>query len=702
MTRTNRSALAFFGILAAVFLVAGLAVSLGDGSPPTRGRPVALGDVRLVSVSSCDELLDWYRTVATDTDAGMLGGGYGGDVMFATGGPVAARESSATTGAAAPAADQASGAGYSTTNVQERGVDEPDTVKTNGEIIVTASYDKFEIIDVGGDGPRLVATLPLEQGGTEILLSGDRVLALTTTWRADPNASPPSPEGDQRVMMMPVQGKPVTVLTSIDISDPANPRVIDTKDVDGTYRTARATGTSARVVVVAYPQLPAPGPMVYDSQDQTVVEQRLEEWKTQAIASMTIDDWAPVANGDCSSVTRTSNPEGLGSTSILTFDLQGSLDQLDSDTIVADAGTVYASTDRLFIATSRWSQTAVASGDTTTRADDQVSTELHSFDTSDASQTVYVGSGAVQGYLLNQWSLSEQDGFLRVATTQEAPWDEQSQTQSTQSGITVLAEQADALVEVGRVDGLGVTERIQAVRYIGDLAYVVTFRQTDPLYVIDLSDPTAPRVAGELKVNGYSAYLHPIDDGRLIGVGQDATDEGQVLGTQVGTFDVTNPASPSRIDTLRVDGASSAVEYDPRAFLWWDQTRTVVIPIEIYPTLDCPPNAECLFTEEQSRPFMGAVAFGVGADGSIVERGSVSHDGRGEQADGYYPVIRSLVVGDSLYTISDAGVLKSDLSSLADQGFAQFPTPDYPDQPIGIDGGGTSGSSPGIVTPVEG
>ena len=81
MTRTNRSALAFFGILAAVFLVAGLAVSLGDGSPPTRGRPVALGEVRLVSVSSCDELLNWYRVVATDTDAGMLGGGYGGDVM---------------------------------------------------------------------------------------------------------------------------------------------------------------------------------------------------------------------------------------------------------------------------------------------------------------------------------------------------------------------------------------------------------------------------------------------------------------------------------------------------------------------------------------------------------------------------------------------------------------------------------------------
>lgn len=677
MNRTNRSALAFFGVLAAVFLVAGLAVAIGGGDDKPGRGPVALGDVRLVAVSSCDELLTWYRDMATDTDAGMLGGygGFatgGGDAMMreATGAPAT---SMAASPGAATATDQAVTRGsatpnaYSTTNVQERDVDEPDTVKTNGDVVITTSYNRLQIVDVSGDAPALVSTVELEQGTTEILLSGDRLLALTTTWRQDDNASAPQSDSDQRVMIMPVQGRQVTVLTSIDISDPADPQVLATREIDGTYRAARATGTTARVVLVAYPQLPMPGPAVYESQDQVAVGRRLEEWKADAISSMTIDDWVPGTEGDCSTVTRTSTPEGLGSTTVLTFDLQGSLDELDRDTIVADAGTVYASPDRLVIATSRWSQTNQPKG--------QVSTELHSFAIDDPATTSYVASGETPGYLLNQWSVSERDGNIRVATTEEPPWDQQERVNETQSGIAVLAERDDELVEVGRIDGLGVSERIQAVRYVEDMAYVVTFRQTDPLYAIDLSDPAAPRRVGELEINGYSAYLHPIDDGRLLGVGQDATDEGRTLGTQIGTFDISDPAAPTRIDAVRIDGGTSAVEYDPRAFLWWDATRTAVLPIEIYPKMDCPPGAECAFSEAESRPYMGAVAFDVGDDGSIVERGRVTHVNRGADQRGWYPITRTLVVGDALYTVSEAGVLRSDLSSLGDEGFAQFPAP---------------------------
>ena len=691
MTDSKSPLIRLVGFFAVLFLVAGVAIALGgsdDDDRRPRARQVAIGDVRLISIQDCDELLDWYRTVASETPAGMLGG-YG-SVMGAAegGGDMGLRRDAAQTAAAPTAAleDSAAAGGasgddaFSGTNVQERDVDEPDTVKTDGDILVHATFDKLEIVDIGDGEPRLISTVPLEQGGTEIILSGDRVLALTGVWREDPNAAP-QPAGDERLMIMPVQGKQVTVLTSIDISDPANPQIVETSEIPGAYRSARATGTTARVVVVNTPQLPMPGPAVYDSQDQRVIEQRLEEWKTEAIAAMTLEDWAPATGGDCTSVTRTAAPEGMSTTSVITLDLQGSLQQLDNESIVADAGTIYASTDRLVIATSRWSQMAQPNG--------VVSTELHAFDIT-APDTTYIGSGAVEGHLLNQFALSARAGYVRVATTEDAPWDPATETQQTQSGITVLQEQGDALVEVGRVDGLGPTERIQAVRYIGDIAYVVTFRQTDPLYAIDLSDPTAPRVVGELKINGYSAYLHPIDDDRLLGVGQDATDEGQTLGTQVSSFDITDLANTERIDSLRIDGGSSAVEWDHRAFLWWESTRTAVIPIEIYPRLDCPPNAECSFSEEQSRPYMGAVAFTIGQDGSIVEAGRVSHVERGAQRDGWYPVTRSLVVGDALYTVSDAGVLKSDLASLADLGFAQFPAPEqgddkpFPVEPSGI------------------
>ena len=704
MTDSKAPLTKLVGFLAVLFLVAGVAIALGDGDDDAVGRrPVALGDVRLIAIDDCDELLDWYRTVASETPAGALGG-YGG-VMYAAEGDMAVARDSVASGAATagPTAETAQddsggvggGDGFSTTNVQERGVDEPDTVKTDGDVLVHARPTGIEIVDVGDDEPRLLATVPLEGGATEIILSGDRVLALTSVWREDPQASPIASRGavEDRMMIMPVMGKPVTVLTAIDISDPSNPEIVETSEIPGGYRSARATGTTARIVVVNSPQLPMPGPAVYDSPDQRVVEDRLEEWKTEAIAAMTLEDWAPATAGDCSSVTRTAQPEGLSTTTIVTLDLEGSLEQLDSDSVVADAGTIYASTDRLVIATSRWSQAVQPEG--------TVSTELHAFDIS-GEQAGYVGSGAVDGYLLNQFSLSATGGYVRVATTQEAPWDEVTQTSPSSSSLAVLQEQGGALVEVGRVDGLGPTERIQAVRYIGDVAYVVTFRQTDPLYAIDLSDPTAPRVAGELKINGYSAYLHPIDDDRLLGVGQDATDEGRTLGTQVSTFDVSDLSASERIDAVRIDGGTSAAEWDHRAFLWWDDARTAIIPVEIYPQLECPPNAECIFTEEQSRPYLGAVAFAVGEDGSIVESGRVTHEGRGAQRDGWYPVMRSVVVGDALYTISDAGVLKSDLSSLADEGFAQFPAPPQgEDRPIDFGDGigdGTSGS-PDVVEP---
>ncbi|HVM55067.1 MAG TPA: beta-propeller domain-containing protein [Acidimicrobiales bacterium] len=661
------------GILAAMLLVVGLAVSLGDAGDRT--TPFALGDVRLVSVESCDELLDWYQSAAATTDPAALGGfGFavgGGREMFATDDAAAETSSgAATTSAPAPQRTAADGDSFSGTNIQERGVDEPDVVKTDGDVIYAVGYGGVRVVDVGDGEPRLLTTIPIEDGAGELLLSGDRLLVMTGTWREDPSASQPGSD-DARLMIAPA-GSQVTVLTSVDVSDPSNPRVLETRELPGGYRSARATGDVARIVLVNMPHFPQPGPAVWESNDPAV----LEQWRDAAVSSMTLEDWAPAVGDDCSSVARTSEPQGVSTTTVLTLDLQGSLAELDSDSVVADAGTIYASTDQLVIATSRWQQWSQPAG--------EVRTELHAFDITDPAQTTYTGSGEVSGYLLNQFALSAHGGHLRVATTDDAPWDEATGVAQTHSGITVLD---GALQQVGRIEGLGVTERIFAVRYLGDIAYVVTFRQTDPLYVIDLSDPTAPRLAGELKIPGYSAYLHPIDDGRLLGVGQDADDDGRVLGTQVSTFDVSDPSAPTQVDKVTIANGSSGVEWDHRAFLWWGATRTAVIPVEIYDgrgvAIDCPPNADCVAPDFQ-QPYSGAVAFGVSGDGSIVERGRVSHQPYADP-NAFWPAVqRSVIVGDALYTISEAGVLKSDLASLSPQGYAAFPAPDYEDRPVGI------------------
>lgn len=183
-------------------------------------------------------------------------------------------------------------------------------------------------------------------------------------------------------------------------------------------------------------------------------------------------------------------------------------------------------------------------------------TLLHLFSI-DASGATHLASGSVAGSLLNQFAMSIRDGRVRVATTVE-DWN----AGTSVSQLAVLEQAGSELVEVGRVGDLGPTEVIHAVRFMGDTAYVVTFRQTDPLYTIDLRDPTAPRVVGELKIPGYSAYLHPLPDGRLLGIGQDATEDGRTTGLQVSVFDVSDPASPLRTAQLAMEGASSTAEFD--------------------------------------------------------------------------------------------------------------------------------------------
>ena len=330
--------------------------------------------------------------------------------------------------------------------------------------------------------------------------------------------------------------------------------------------------------------------------------------------------------------------DGTGLLTVLTIDLDRGLPPIDSDAVMTSGEVVYGSATSLYVAT------AAGPG----------ATDVHKFDTSDPTRTDYRASGQLPGELLNQYSLSELDGRLRAATTRE---------DGSESRVTVLEEQNGKLVPVGSVGGLGQGQRIYAVRFIGTTGYVVTFRQIDPLYTLDLTDPTAPRVVGQLELEGYSAYLHPVGDGLLLGVGQDASPQGRPLGTQLSLFDVSDPAHPTLLQhtQLGVDSTSD-VENDPHAFLWWGPSNLAVIPV-------------------RQQSFTGALGFTVTRDG-IADVGRVSHDAQGSQAD----ILRAAVLGDRLLTVSSAGVEASALDGLAPQGFLAFPqsTTPRPPEPVPV------------------
>jgi uncharacterized secreted protein with C-terminal beta-propeller domain len=268
----------------------------------------------------------------------------------------------------------------------------------------------------------------------------------------------------------------------------------------------------------------------------------------------------------------------------------------------------------------------------------------------------YRGSGSVAGYLLSQWSMSEHDGFLRVASTDTPAW---RGGPDTESMVTVLDTRGEELRTVGLVDGLGRGERIYSVRFLGDRGYVVTFRQIDPLYIIDLSDPTSPTVRGELKIPGYSSYLHPIGPATLLGVGQDADLDGRVRGLQASLFDVSDPRDPARIDRLTMPGGQSEVEWDHHAFMHDPSSGLTVFPFQRWSEGD------------GSTTPTGALVLTVD-DRGIRATGEISHDRKG--ANSWMPIRRALMIDGSLLTVSDAGIMISDAGSLETLDWVAFRT----------------------------
>jgi uncharacterized secreted protein with C-terminal beta-propeller domain len=479
---------------------------------------------------------------------------------------------------------------FSGTNVQEAGVDEPDLVKTDGARILALADGRLHSIDIVDGSAQLAGSIALPDGwGHNMLLAGDRALVFMTPELQIQRG--PEAHGEIWIPSMRTQ----TLVAVVDVSDPASMDIVATVEFDGSYVSARFTGGVARLVVRSHG---TDLPFAFPEEDTPAAERQAERRNRELIATSTAEAWLPsyvledadgASEGELAGCEDTYYPEefsGTGLVSVVTIDPSDPTPR-DAVSVLADAHVVYASQDNLYVAMTRWDAGPVGIREpvavdpdepvSSDEAPEPATTEIHAFDISDPQRATYVGAGVVEGSVLNQWALSEHEGHLRVATTVDE-WD----AERSESFVTTLAPQDDGLVEVGRVGDLGRGERIYAVRFMGEVGYVVTFRQIDPLYVLDLRNPERPEVLGELKIPGYSAYLHPVGEGLLLGVGQDATDEGVPLGTQISLFDVSDPRRPERLHNLHIENGSSEVEYDHLAFLWWAPASIAVLPLHVW------------------------------------------------------------------------------------------------------------------------
>jgi len=567
-------------VAAGVFATTATLVVTDPLAPPARAEDA------LTSFEGCSELLDWYVSHGVK-DVGPYG--WGGLVYPAIADGFATRLSGAPGSLTAAEGQTGSATG---TNTQEQDVDEPDVAKTNGTLVVRVANDDRSVIlvDVTGAEPRTLGKyhLPADGYGAELLLVGDRVV-VTQQVVDGPSYYERSPGSGPRfggavedsIMPYPGGGSSSVRVLELDISDPTSPTLVRKDVYSGTLTSARQYGDTIRLVTTTgRPQLDWVLPT------DKVTEKEATARNKALVRQTTIEDWLPKVRGtgasapllDCEDVFHPRAWSGAETVAVTTYAI-GDPGQRSAVGVTATGQVVYSSGDRLYVASTEMDFGDVARGPgpmpdgRVAVGPPTVTTNLHSF-ALDGTGTSYVGSGHVDGSLRDRWSLDEYDGRLRVA------WTTSDRRGSTENGITVLAERNGRLVPTGTVTGLGRNENIQSVRWFDDLAIVVTFRQIDPLYTIDLTDQDHPKELGALKIPGFSGYLHPVGDHLLLGLGVDATASGRSLGAQAAVFDISDLRKPVRISKAGFgpETALTAID-DPRGFTWLAGSRTGVTPL---------------------------------------------------------------------------------------------------------------------------
>ncbi len=598
----------------------------GDGSGGQFVRALA-------PFADCAAFLDHVKTAARER-VGPYGLDGGPVAWFEDGrlapDDMAAEEPAAEAeGAPVPVSDGGGGdaASYTDTNVQELGVGEPDIIKTDGERILVVSENVLTAIDAS----EMVVTdrIALPEGwGHELFFAGDRALLFTNEGQwgypmpveplddlaidgdAESQFAEPGPIDD----IAPADGAgPSALILEVDLSNPAALAITASMRIEGRYLSARSIGDTVRLAVSSGPnQLPWVLP-----QSETG-EERAAETNRAIIDESTLDDWVPSYHltsrsgsdaGPLLSCGRMHHPaefSGFDIISIVDLDLADGLgrgfDPSAAVGVLAGGQTIYSSTDRFYVATTKWAGADLATDEARWREwTEDYETDLHAFAIEPGAPTDYVASGTVAGSLLNQFSLDEYDGYLRVIATDGSPWDDNDLSETR---LVVMHEQGDRLVPVGEVGGLGRGEQLYSARLLDDIGFAVTFRQIDPFYVLDLRDPTNPRITGELKIPGVSTYLHPVSDDRVLGIGQDATEEGRTTGLKLSLFDVSDPADPREVSVWTLPNANSPAEWDHRAFQM--SGSTAIVPVQSW-----------------GEDFNGAILFDIGE--TITELGRVSH-----------------------------------------------------------------------------
>jgi uncharacterized secreted protein with C-terminal beta-propeller domain len=673
-------------VLAAVLLCAVLAGCSSSSSNDLPSQPGIDRSPLLNQVTSCDQLqtaiadalvLEMQSELKQIQDSDYYIGVGGLPVGAPAGAPVPLTPSGA--GAAGPTS-------VSTTNTQVAGVDEADFVQNDGTRIAVLAGGKLHLLSSWPAADMAeAASLTIEGWPREMFLTDTQVVVFSSVYipraieGAHPICAPPPVAAGGTATIAAFCGywaDDVTEITTVDVSDLANPKVTAQILLPGSYLSSRRINDRVRVVmsdglpfpdgVRFWPDLP-PGASTADrnnafaalaAANEALIRGRsLDDWLREGEVRIPGQPTTPIAY-NCTDFALSSAPSRPGLLTVATVDL--TTDSLKSRTaVLAEAGTVYSSKDTLYVAAPHWWWwPAIGQLD---------ATYIHAFDLTDPDRAAYVGSGTVDGTVGDQYAMDEFGGNLRVATHLTArvadgtPWG----TLKGANRISVLNRSGNALQLIGKTADYGADEQTFGTRFVGSRGFVITAVQVDPLFTFDLSDPTHPTEVGQLQMPGYIAYLHPIDDTHLLGIGREVQfgPSGEMSQVKVALLDVTDLSNP-KLQQEQLVGtgfATSDALWDPKAFTWLPAQNMLAIP----------------FADYASQTFVSDLRlFQVDpVGGTITSRGSLkmadvyqTYSGQGWSYS-WSPYVRRGILADSpdgqfVYAISDAGVRSALVASL--------------------------------------
>lgn len=579
---------------------------------------------------------------------GTIGHGSGGGVSVA--GASATRPMRPAHKSATP--DKARSA--SGTNNQIASVDEADIVKTDGRYVYFAANGALRIAEALK--PRVVSVTKLSGDARELFIEGDRAVVYTSSGRTQRRCT----YGYDCVY----GGDGTTTGVSVfDISNRAEPKLVRQLDLSGSLIAARRIGNAVHTVVAdndtqAPPFAAWPADLDMCGTMEAVVKAKLAKLKAEnerKIRAKTTRFPTLREKGReralCDGLLRTAIRDGQAFTTVASFDLIDDKTAPTTATLQSRPGAVFASANALYVSVVHKKQGKSARWYSSYAAVDEAS-EIHKFAIGSApSQTRYVGSGIVPGHVLNQFAMDEYYGYLRVATTKgRVP------NPHVESVVSILTEtEGGNLVRVGAIDHIAPGEDIRSVRFDDDRGYVVTFKKTDPLFVLDLYAPARPAILGELKIPGFSTYMHRIDPEHLLSIGFDADDHGSFAyfdGVILQLFDVKDPTKPKLVHKEKIGsrGSSSEAAADHLAFNYFADRGLLAVPMTI-----CDGGGDGRYGGTLS--FSGLLVYDVDVERGFTRLGGIDHGTKGVNCNTWWShassaVKRSIFLDELVYSIA--------------------------------------------------